>query len=180
MEYYCIMVKTGAEQSFKERAAVELKNDFPDIDFFFFKHTLKSNRGEYFEKPIFPGYIFLQIETLSVEFLSRLVKLKNFYRILRDNSDPTKITGESLNELKIFIHNGEHWGVSKVKVLPGMKVKAVSGPFMGLEGLVYKINRKKKVITIISSLTSDGKKIDLLYEDVGLTEEKAEDKSVNS
>lgn len=168
MEFYCIMVKTGAEDSFKERASLALKDDFPDAKLFFFKHTLRSNCGEYFERPVFPGYVFLEIEKLTADFFAIIKKQKDFYRILRDNTDPTKIAGESLEELKIFIHNGEKWGVSKVRVLPGMKVQAVSGPFMGLEGRVYKINRKKKVITIISSLTPDGKKIDLLYEDVGI------------
>lgn len=168
MEFYCIMVKTGTEEAFKERASLALKDDFPDAKFFFFKHTLRSNRGEYFEKPVFPGYIFLETEKLTAQFFSVLRKQKDFYMVLRDNTNPTKITGESLAELRIFIHNGEKWGVSKVNVLPGMKIQAVSGPFMGLEGRVYKINRKKKVITIISSLTPDGKKIDLLYEDAGI------------
>lgn len=165
MEYYCIMVKTGAELDFKKQADLALKNDFPGTRLFFFNHLLRSNRGEYFERPIFPGYIFIEIEKFSASFFSVLRRVKNFYRILRDNANPTKIAGESLEELKIFIHNGEHWGISKVNVLPGMKVQAVSGPFMGLEGKVYKINRKKKTITIISSLTNDGKRIELLYED---------------
>ena len=85
---------------------------------------------------------------------------------MRDNTDPTKICGNAKDELKLFIRNGEHWGVSKVKIFEGMRVVAVSGPFVGLEGLVYKINRKKKQITCISSLSPDGKKFDLMYEDV--------------
>ena len=37
MEYYCIMVRTGEEQSFKERALAALKDKFPDVQFFFFQ-----------------------------------------------------------------------------------------------------------------------------------------------
>lgn len=170
MEYYCIMVKTGAEKSFKERATLATKELFPSVDFFFFQRTLRSNRGEYFERPIFPGYIFFQIEELTPEFFSILKAQKDFYRILRENGDPTKISGNAREELKLFIRNGEHWGVSKVKILEGMKVIAVSGPFVGLEGLVYKINRKKKQITCISSLAPDGKKFDLMYEDAEVQE----------
>lgn len=170
MEYYCLMVKTGAEQSFKERAMSVFKDKFPNIKLFFFHRLLKSNKGEYFERPIFPGYVFLQIEELSTEFLMMLKRITDFYRILGNNENPTKIMGNALEELEIFIHNGEHWGISKVKILPGMKVQAISGPFCGLEGQVYKINRKKKQITIMSSLTQDGRKFDLMYEDAEIIE----------
>lgn len=166
MDYYCVMVKTGSEQDFKDRASRIFQDDYPDARFFFFNHTLRSNRGEYFERPIFPGYIFFQISGLSPQFFSELRRIKGFCRILRDNANPEKITGESLKELRIFIEHGEHWGISKVRINPDMKVQAVSGPFVGLEGLVYKVNRKRKTITITSSLTPDGKRIDLLYEDV--------------
>lgn len=165
MEYYCIMVKTGEEEAFKKRAMCALQDDFPEVKFFFFHRTLRSNRGEYFERPIFPGYLFFQVETLSAEFFSTLRRLNGFYRILQDNTNPTRLAGPALEELKIFMNNGEHWGISKVNILPGMKVQAVSGPFCGLEGNVYRVNRKKKSITIMSSLTQSVKYIDIVYED---------------
>ncbi|MGN0728864.1 hypothetical protein [Treponema sp.] len=37
MEYYCIMVRTGEEESFKKNAMACLENDFPDVQFFFFQ-----------------------------------------------------------------------------------------------------------------------------------------------
>lgn len=172
MEYYCIMVKTGEEQSFKTRALAALKEQFPDMELFFFQRTLRSNRGEYFERPIFPGYVFLAIEKLTAEFFLLLRQVKDFCRILRDNKNPTMFIGSSLEQLKIFIHNGEHWGVSKVKILSGMKIQAVSGPFVGLEGYVHKINRKKKQITIITSLTETAKYIDIMYEDIEILDDK--------
>ena len=42
---------------------------------------------------------------------------------------------------------------------------------VGLEGCVWKVNKKKKQITVISSLSPDGKKFDLLYEEAELLEE---------
>lgn len=106
--------------------------------------------------------------TLMLYFRQILIlrKVDGFCRILRDTSDPTVFAGAALSELELFVRNGERWGVSKVRVLPGIRVQAVSGPFVGLEGLVHKINRKKKQITILSTLTQSAKYIDLLYEDV--------------
>ena len=60
MEYYCIMVRTGEEQSFKERALAALKDKFPDVQFFFFQRMMKSNKGECCERPLFPGYVFFR------------------------------------------------------------------------------------------------------------------------
>ena len=165
MEYYCVMVRTGAEGAFKERATAALKDAHPEARLFFFTHTLRSNRGESFERPVFPGYVFLQAENLTADLVSVLRRVDGFFRILRDNSDPVRISGESLRELEIFVRHGEHWGISRVRFTPDMKVRAVSGPFVGLEGMVYKVNRKRRTITIVTSLTPDGKRIDLLYED---------------
>ena len=173
MEYYCIMVKTGEEEAFKKRATLAMQDDFPDAKFFFFYHMRKSNRGEFYERPMFVGYVFLQIEKLTPEFFSILRKVEGFIRLLRDNSDPTKFAGSALDELKLFIRNGEHWGVAKVKFTPDQKVRAISGFFEGLEGYVYRINHKKKTITITTSLTMTSKRIDVLYEEVEAVEEKS-------
>ena len=96
---------------------------------------------------------------------------QRFLRILHDNANPVKFTGTALEELKLFIHNGEHWGISQVQFLPGKKIRVISGPLVGLEGNIYKVNKKRKRITIESSLTSDGKRFDLFYEDVELVQE---------
>lgn len=95
------MVKTGAEQSFKERAMSVFKDKFPNIKLFFFHRLLKSNKGEYFERPIFPGYVFLQIEELSTEFLMMLKRITDFYRILGNNENPTKIMGNAFVPPKV-------------------------------------------------------------------------------
>ncbi len=171
MEYYCIMVKTGEETAFKEKAQDAFLGYYPDPEFFFFQRKLRTNKGKYFDAPLFPGYLFFRIEKLSDDFILLLKSLKSFYRILIDNTQPVQIQGKALDELKLFIRNGEHWGVSKVQFLPGKKVRAISGPLVGLEGNIYMVNKKKKHITVISSLSPDGKRFDLLYEDAELLEE---------
>ena len=165
MEYYCVMVLTGEEKSFRNAATEALKESFPDTEFFSFERKLYTPRRGWFEAPLFPGYTFFYTPAFSSELLAELRKIKGFCHILRDNQNPEKITGLSLDELKLFIRNGEHWGISKVQFLPGQKIKAVSGPLMGLEGNIVAVNKKKKQITVQSTITTDGKRFDLLYED---------------
>ncbi len=170
MEYYCVMVKSGEEESFKEEAEKIFLPQFPLSQFFSFQRKLKTNQGKYFDVPLFPGYIFLGVEELTKEFFSLLKKISGFCRILYDNNNPVKITGNALEELMVFIHNGQYWDISKVEFLPGKKIKAISGPLVGLEGKIIAVNKKKKRITVQSSLIEDSKKFDLLYEDVSVSD----------
>ena len=82
MEYYCIMVKTGEETAFKEKAQDAFLGYYPDTEFFFFQRRLRTNKGKYFDAPLFPGYLFFRIEKLSDDFILLLKSLKSFYRIL--------------------------------------------------------------------------------------------------
>ncbi|MBP5403012.1 MAG: hypothetical protein J6Y36_07635 [Treponema sp.] len=160
MEYYCIMIQTGEEKAFREAAVKAV-----DAKVYSFERKLFTKRRGWFTAPLFPGYVFLEVESLLPLIVETLKKIKGFCRILRDNQNPVKITGHALEELEVFIKNGENWGISKVKFLPGQKIAAVSGPLKGLEGNIIAVNKKKKQITVQSSLTFDGKKFDLLYED---------------
>lgn len=170
MEFYCLMVLTGQEESFKKEAVQKLSEDFAGTKFYFFKRKLRTNQGKYFDRPLFPGYLFFEVEKLSEKFFDSIKHVKGFVKVLLKNDQPTKICGTSLEELKTYIRNGETWGISKVQFLPGQNIRVISGPLKGLEGNICKINKKKKHITVISSLSPDGKKFDLLYEDAVVLE----------
>ena len=171
MEYYCLMVRTGSEAEYKKRAQQVLADHGITASLYFFQRRLKKGKGDFFDAPLFPGYLFLQVEKLTAENLALVKKVKNFCRLLPSNTDPQMIRGRALQELELFMGQGEYLGISKVVFLPGKKIRAISGPLVGLEGNVYKVNKKKKQITVISSLSPDGKKFDLLYQDAELLEE---------
>lgn len=164
MEYYCLMVRTGEEEKFKKKAVEVFEPQECGIKFYYFQRTLKTNKGVVYEKPLFPGYLFFQIENLTPQVVQILKKIDGFIRILIDTIDPIKILGEQLEELRLFMTHGEHLGISKVEFLPGQNLRVISGPLMGLEGKVYKVNKKRGRITIISSLCNDDRRIDLAFE----------------
>ncbi|MBO5124425.1 MAG: hypothetical protein J6C11_04770 [Spirochaetaceae bacterium] len=171
MEYYCLMVRTGAESDFKERATKALADEGMDATLHFFQRRLRKGKDEYYDAALFPGYLFLQVESLTVEVVGLLRRVKDFYRLLPATGQPQEIRGAALDELKLFMGHGGYLGISRVAFLPGKRIRAISGPMVGLEGNVYKVNKKKRQITVISSLSPDGKKFDLLYEDAELLEE---------
>ena len=69
------------------------------------------------------------------------------------------------------MENGELWGVSTVRFLPGQKIKAVSGPLVGFEGNVVMVNKKRRQITVQSNVTGSPIKFDLKYEEAEKAEE---------
>lgn len=171
VEYYCLMVRTGGEASFKEQATKVFSSQGINATLYLFQRRLRRGKGEYYDAVLFPGYLFLEVEGLTAEVFGLLKKVKDFCRVLPSNAEPQMIRGAALDELKLFMGHGGYLGVSQVVFLPGKKIRAVAGPLMGLEGNVYKVNKKKKQITVISSLSPDGKKFDLLYEEAELVGE---------
>lgn len=171
MEYYCLMVRTGAEADFKERATRALADHGVNAILHFFQRRLRKGKGEYYDAALFPGYLFLEVEKLTTEIVGLVRKVKDFYRLLPSTGQPQEIRGAALDELKLFMGHGGYLGVSRVIFLPGKRIRAISGPLVGMEGSVWKVNKKKRQITVISSLSPDGKKFDLLYEEAQLLEE---------
>lgn len=166
MNYYCIMVLTGEEKKFKERAINDLGNVYPEAKFYFFERKLHTRRRGWFIGTLFPGYLFLEVEELSADFFYRLRKIDGFCRILPNNQNPYIIQGVALEELKFLINNGEMLGISKLRFMPGQTIKVISGPLKGYEGNIVRVNKKQKRVTVRSSLTPDGKTFDLNYEEV--------------
>ena len=83
------------------------------------------------------------------------------------------ISGTALEELKFLINNGEILGVSKLEFLPNQKIKAISGPFVGYEGQIVFVNKKRKRITVRSLLANGGTTFDLKYEEASTSVEKS-------
>ena len=131
MEYYCIMVKTGEETAFKEKAQDAFLGYYPDPEFFFFQRRLRTNKGKYFDAPLFPGYLFFRIEKLSDDFILLLKSLKSFYRILIDNTQPVQIQGKALDELKLFIMSTGAF--QKCSSFPGKRCVQYQARWWGLK-----------------------------------------------
>ena len=166
VEWYCLMVRTGCEAEFKERAGAALAACGIEGRLYFFQRKFSRGREGIIDAPLFPGYLFLQVEELSAEVIGLVKAVRNFCHLLPANDRPQAIRGAALEELKLFMGHGECFGISRVAFLPGRRIRAISGPMVGLEGSVYKVNKKKRRITVVSSLSPDGKKFDLLYEEV--------------
>lgn len=170
VEYYCLMVRPGKEAECKAQVQRVLDQHKVSARLFFFQRRLKKGNGSFFDVPLFTGCVFLQTERLTPEILNIIRQAGHFFHILPRNMTPLSIRGAALQELKHYVDYGEYLGASQLLFLPERRIKAVSGPLVGLESSIYKVNKKKKQITLFSKLRPDGDRFDLIYEDVPLAE----------
>lgn len=160
------MVRTGEEKSFNKAALEAVKEAFPSSRFYFFERKLFTKKRGWFDAPVFPGYIFFCTEEFTPQFYNIIRKIKGFCRILPESQTPAAIRDSVLDELKLFIKYGENLGLSKIKFEQGQKIKVLSGPLCGFEGNIVAINRKKKQVTVQSSVTGTPMRFDLKYEEI--------------
>lgn len=80
MEYYCIMIFTGEEEKFKERATEILKAKYLSVHFYFFQRKMYTEKRGWFLGTLFSGYLFFQIEELTADFFTELRAIKGFCR----------------------------------------------------------------------------------------------------
>lgn len=170
LDYYCIMVKTGSEEKFKNAAAEKLALQGDNSKFYFFKKKMRARKGPDFEEPLFPGYIFMETGKLERSSVEVLKTVNGFYHFLFDNAAPQKLQGNDLEYFSVFRKSGEMLGISKAKFDENQRIVIVEGPLKGFEGKIIRVNRRCKRVTVEIDMFGYNKKVDLCYSDVDNTE----------
>ena len=165
MDCYCIMVKTGSEEKFKEAAAQKLAQMGDQSQFYFFKKQMRTRAGLPYMEALFPGYIFLETKELQRSTIEALKEVKGFYHFLADNSKPQKLQGNDLTYYSAFRTNGEVLGLSQATFDENQRIKIIEGPLTGFEGKIIRVNRRCQRVTVEIELFGYSKKVDLCYSD---------------
>ena len=116
MEYYCIFVKAGIEERFKEKAQKEVSVIDESARFYFFTEEAwfkKAKLKNKIVRPAFPGYVFLKTQKLTNEVIHTVRHIEGFIRFLPVNEAIHKIDGDASQELINFIETGERHLMSK-------------------------------------------------------------------
>ncbi len=107
----------------------------------------KSHKTAVFEKPLFPGYVFLQLwpnqrqKVQQSQYVARLLEV-----VAQD------VFVEQLNAvLKALDNDLELWAVPKVE--PGQRVRILRGPLQGVEGWVEQQYRPGTVLLRIDFIS---------------------------
>lgn len=134
-----------------EENCIKLLNErFPDLfdRAFVPKRTVNRKRaGEWVLERValFPGYLFIDTDSDRIEQLAtNLRNISGFNIVLSTDGDYLPLTdAESAFAEKIYEANGT-FDVS-TGIIEGDSITVTSGPLMGLEGAIRKIDRHKRI-----------------------------------
>ncbi len=140
--WYVVWTSTGSE----EKLAKKVKDMSCQNRCFVPRRIVQIRRkGDwvYAEKDMFPGYFF--VDTDDVEELSlELRKIESFSTILTVDKKYSPLIGKDAKQVEELYLNHGIFDVSK-GIIEGDQIIVTSGPLMGQEGLIRKIDRHKRV-----------------------------------
>lgn len=183
MEYYCLMVKSGSEETFKKSFDEALqKSRFTDkplneAKVTFFKKRMKNSKKVEYEQALFPGYVFMSTEALDTALVNATKKCRAFYHFLNNNADIQRLRGQDMEYLRNLLRFGESQGISKAYFDQNQRIVIKSGPLTGFEGKIIKVNRKRGRATVKIDLCNNEIKFDLAFDEIQSAETAPENEA---
>jgi transcription antitermination factor NusG len=107
-----------------------------------------SDRFQSVELPLFPGYVFCQ---LNPEFRLPLLTIPGALHFIGIGRVPVPIENEEIAALQVAMRSGlwaEPWPFLNV----GQRVRLEEGPLAGLEGLLIEVRKKQRLIVSVTLL----------------------------
>ncbi|MFI3257926.1 MAG: antiterminator LoaP [Spirochaetales bacterium] len=166
MKYFAVQVQTSKEESYISRVNTMLEFRSDCQRFIFLKRQLPIRRGGKTEnemKPVFPGYIFVQADSVDAELFNIMRSTKNFLRFLQTNKNIVPLQHNDLALLEHFMRLGGVAEISTVTFDENDRIVIKSGPLKGLEGSIVSVNRRKKRAKIALDLSNQKFLIDLAF-----------------
>jgi len=169
MDYYAVQVRTRSEGKFM-RLFRGLNPEASRLFPLHFPMRKLSVRRKGVARPsmaaVFPGYVFVEAEAADIAEHQRLFRrTEGFARFLRSNQNIKPLAGRDLELVMHFIKKvGPVAGVSRVRFDERSRIVVAEGPLAGLEGLIIKVDKRKKRAKVRLSLYDDSFAVDLAFE----------------
>jgi transcriptional antiterminator NusG len=165
MAFFVIQVRTGKEQQYIKQADKVLQA--PAQRLYWPRRALRIRRqGEWKDSvaAIFPGYLFLQAESIPPPLYGALKRISGFLRYLKDNQHIEPLNARDREILLHFLSYGEVVQRSRVYFDQDNRIRVISGPLRGMEGRVVKVDRRKGRARIRLELYEDSFLIDFGFD----------------
>ncbi|MCD7736809.1 MAG: antiterminator LoaP [Lachnospiraceae bacterium] len=142
--WYVVQVRAGAEEKICAQCAKKISETLLRQSFLAYYEERKKRGGKWEtqKKVLFPGYVFLDTDEIEKVFFE-LKKVIGLTKILGIGEDIVPLTEEEVRFLTQL--GGENHVVEMSEgIIEGARVKVQSGPLMGKEALIKKIDRHKR------------------------------------
>ena len=140
--WYVIWTSTGQEK--KAEAAIQ---DSPFLTRSFIPRRVvqikRKGQWERAEKPLFPGYFFVDSEEPE-QLADGVRKIEGFNTILRTEKKLTPLYEKDAEFIEKLYNKEGIFDISE-GYIKGDRIVVTSGPLVGQEGLIKKIDRHKRI-----------------------------------
>ena len=142
--WYVVQVRSGTEHNIRIQCNKKIPDAIMERCFIPYYEEKKKQNGTWntLQKVLFPGYIFMITEDVEKLFF-HLKTIEGMKKLIGTGQDIIPLKEEEITFLKRF--GGEEQIVSMSEgIIEGTQVIITSGPLMGMEGLIQKIDRHKR------------------------------------
>lgn len=142
--WYVVQVRSGTEHNIRIQCNKKIPDTIMKRCFIPYYEEKKKQNGSWntLQKILFPGYIFMITEDVEKLFF-HLKTIEGMTKLIGAGNDIIPLTEEEI----IFLQRlgGDEQIVSMSEgIIEGTQVIITSGPLMGMEGLIQKIDRHKR------------------------------------
>lgn len=142
--WYVVQVRTGTEESIRKQCKKSIDEKILENCFIPHYEEQRCVRGERvtLKRILFPGYLFVVTEQVENLFKS-LKSIIGITKLLGIGEEIVPLTEEEQKFLQRF--GGEEQVVAMSEgIIEQSQIKVTSGPLMGMEGHIRKIDRHKR------------------------------------
>jgi len=124
----------------------------------------RSGRKKKLLKPLFPGYIFVEME-LNDNFRYEIKNTPGVINFISCGNDPIPIRENEIKYIMTLVDDGKI-PLMETTCEVGDIAQIVNGPFMGAAGVISEIDIKRKKIKVAIDILGKQVAIDLDYDDI--------------
>lgn len=176
MNFFAIQVMSGREDAYMEL----FSKTRPDLTIYNIKKKIRTKR---LGKPInhvtcvFPGYLFFQFpdERLSPEVIFTMKRTRHFARLLPATDNIKPLSERDTEIIRRLLSFGREIGPSLVMFDENNRIKVIRGPMMGLEGMIIKVDKRKRRAKIRLEMGDSPISFDLSFDVLESVKEKPAD-----
>ncbi|OOM75811.1 hypothetical protein CLPUN_30450 [Clostridium puniceum] len=140
--WYVLFVNTNQEGKVKKILEKEMGDKYQFIVPTRELIERKNGKWSKIKRTLFPGYVFIKA-IMNIEVYYKLKRVPRIIKLLRNEDEVLVVAEKEVKVLKILLDNNDNnIGISTL-YKKNDNIRIISGPLLGLEGQIIKIDTRK-------------------------------------
>lgn len=158
--WYVLFVQSRQEEKVKKILELQVGDQFQYIIPKRKLRERKNGQWRLIERKLFPSYILVN-GILTIESYYQIKKVPDIIKFLRDEEAVLTLDEKELKVLNLLINQEDNTVGISTLYKEHDKIRVVTGPLVGLEGLIVSVNQRKGRAKVRLSLANQEKVVEL-------------------